>query len=159
MNDLFEMSNREILEENHAMLTELLSRKKRVPKARGSKSVPYPPKFEAIWKDYPIVSGANKKDAFDKYQKRMSETDRPLELQVNIHAAVIKYAEHCKATGRYVMAPQAFWGLKKHFVCNWDIPKEQAQKPKEQVSSSYKQYDPSAPTDKHLTPVDRFGDV
>ena len=62
--------------------------------------------------------------AYAAYKKRLGETDRPLELAVNIHMAVIEYAEFCKATDRFVMLPATFFGPDRHFVNNWSVPTE-----------------------------------
>ena len=103
------------------MLIDLLRAKKK-PKARASKKHEYSEKFEAIWKDYPKVSGANKQKAYAAYIQRQNESETPLQLVVNIHMAVIQYAKFCEATDRYVMLPATFFGHSMPYLDDYTIP-------------------------------------
>ena len=110
------------LDRIEAKLDTLLAKKK--PKPRSSKKHEYSAKFELIWLDYPNTKGSNKQIAYTAYQKRLRETDKPLQLMVNIHFAVIKYAAYLEATGRYAKLPETFFGPSKHYENDWTIPKK-----------------------------------
>ena len=65
-----------LLRDNNAVLAELLARKKRKPKPRGSKRVVYWDFFEAVWSDYPKRAGNNPKQkafAAEIYDQRYWE--------------------------------------------------------------------------------------
>ena len=53
MTELFDKSNREILEENHAMLTQLLAKKKPKPRQKVTGNT----HFDSFWSHYPIKKG------------------------------------------------------------------------------------------------------
>ena len=110
---------------------DLLLAKKKPVKKRTSKKHVYSKKFELIWKDYPNTYGSSKINAYAAYNQRLSETDNPRQLEYDIHMAVIKYAQYIEVTGRYPKLPETFFGPSRHFVNNWDIPKEAESVPKD----------------------------
>jgi len=120
MSDLFSGGINQ-LDRIEAKLDRLLEKRKPT-KPKSAKFNVYDDKFLSIWLDYPSMSGANKAKAYSAYKKRLSETKQPLQLSVNIHMAVIKYAKFCKATNRYVMLPSTFFGPARHYNDNWNVP-------------------------------------
>ena len=97
------------LDRIEAMLIQLTTKKKPA-KARGAKKNQYTVEFEAIWLDYPSTYGANKKQAYAAYCKRVLEATMPSERVKTIHSAVKQYAKFIEATGRYVKLPATFFG-------------------------------------------------
>ena len=130
------------LDRIEAMLVQLTAKKK--PKARAAKKNEYSSNFEAIWKDYPKVSGANKMKAYAAYLARMEEAGLSWSrLIVIMHMAVKAYAKLCKATDRRVMLPATFFGPDKHYNCDWTLPKVKPEAdPNKQLHPTY---DPNAP--------------
>ena len=114
------------VEEKLNWLVDNMQAKKKPAEPRSSKKHEYDDKFQAIWEDYPTRNGASKVKAYARYKKRLSETDRPLELAVNIHMAVIKYAEFIQATGTWTKLPETFFGPSKHYLSDWTIPTQSA---------------------------------
>ena len=130
------------IESDLAEIKAMLTKKKRVAKPKGSTELIYDSKFQAIWKDYPKGHGGNKAKAYIAYQKRLSETKRPLELMVNIHAAVIKYSDFIKATGQSIKHPATFFGPERHYLNDFTPPKQTNGQP-EVFSQAHQQVDVS----------------
>ncbi len=121
-------------------LDTLLERKK--PKPRTSHQVVYSESFKAVWAIYPKVSGANKKKAYAAYCTRVLESVTTSERIKTIHSAVKQYAAFCKATDRFVLLPQTYFGPDEHFLSDWTIPKK---KPTEDPDRQHHPtYDPQA---------------
>ena len=100
---------------------------KNKPEPRSSKKHEYDPTFQKIWESFPKITGANKADTYAQYKKRLSEgVDWAI-----IGAGVISYVAHCKATGRWLMSPQAFMGHKKHYELDWTVPTQAETMPKD----------------------------
>lgn len=110
------------LDRIESKLDELLARKKRVKGVKGAWTKGYDESFEAIWAEYPKVSGANKKLAYAAYEKRLSEVNEPLELVEAMFEAVKRYAKFCEVTERFVMLPATFFGPAQHYLDDFTIP-------------------------------------
>ena len=112
-NCLFEPSQLDRIEQK---LDQLLAKKKHKP--RASKPEAYSEQFEVLWREYPSTYGANKRNAYAAYCKRLEEGVAWIELKV----AIEQYAAHIQATGRYVMLPATFFGPSRHWEDDWSIP-------------------------------------
>lgn len=132
--DIFDQvlkSNMQVqLDRIESKLDELLARKKRVVKPKGSKDG-YHPWFNEVWEAYPKRSGSNPKG------KASSALDRRLEenpnLRYEILEHVVRYSKFCDATGKtgteYVMQAATFFGPDKHYENDWAIPAQKVKVP------------------------------
>jgi hypothetical protein len=133
MNDLFEnpttpehLTDRELLEEIHAMLAALTARKAR-PKVNGvpQRRHQYEPDFEALWAVYPKRNGGNSKWKAQQCWRARIREGAPNEVAV-MHAGVERYAAWCQATGKtgteLVMQATRFLGPGKEYEHRWDLP-------------------------------------
>ena len=130
------------LDRIEAKLDQLLARKKRVPKARGSKSE-YPEWFEEMWKGYPKRAGNNPKNkAFSAVKARLQEGPESSaivhrELFHRMANGVKRYAAYCDAMGTtgtgIVMHGATFFGPADppNYTLDWTIPKSTETLPKD----------------------------
>ena len=165
MTELFDKSNREILEENHAMLTQLLAKKK--PKPRTAKKYEYPDWFEALWREHPKRAGSNpKRKAYSAANTRADERDLStgqscaFDVIQRMLAGVKRYARYCAAMDiqpQYVMQAATFFGPDKHYENDWTIPKK---KPTEDPDKQHHpDFDANADTTIGLDPVNPYEDM
>ena len=141
------------IEEKLNWLVDNMQAKKK-PKPRTAKKHEYDAKFLAIWDDYPTRSGANKAKAYAAYKKRLSETKKPRQLAVNIHIAVIKYAEFIQETGTWTKLPETFFGPSRPYLDDWTIPKK---KPAEDPNKQHHpDFDANADTTIGLDPTNPY---
>ena len=106
---------------------------KKKSKKAGTKPDDYDMSFNSMYADYPYTYGANKRQAYAAYKKRLSETrgkEAQAKLLNKMHMGVVNYAKHCKATGRMVMMPSTFFGPSAHYECDWTIPAQAIKKDK-----------------------------
>ena len=139
----------EQLDRIEAMLVQLLENQKKKPVQKRVGATEYPEWFENVWSYYPKRAGANPKGkAFGALNARS------VKGYLDVNRALIGvqlYAAFCKSTGKtgteYVMQAATFFGPDKHYENDWTIPvqpKKEQEKTPEQISTSYKKYDPAA---------------
>lgn len=114
-----QLSDRQLLEEIHAMLTTLTTAK--TVKRRPAK-VEYNASFLAAWAAYPRRDGSNpKKDAFQAWTARRKEGASPADML----SGARRYAAWCEANGNvgtgYVMQAVRFFGPNCHFMEPWTV--------------------------------------
>ena len=116
------------LDRIESKLDELLARKKRVVKAKGSTD-DYPEWFEKIWAEYPKRSGSNpKRKAFDACNSRVKEAFKIngyVDCADYLWSRTVDYCKYCDAVyqdKRYVMQAATFYGYSKPYEGDFAIP-------------------------------------
>lgn len=154
------------LDRIEAKLDELLAKKKRVVKPKGSKS-DYSDDFMEAWNTYPKRAGSNPKNkAFAAFEKRISDgLANHEEIYFALFEGLRKYKKYCDATGKtgteFVMQAATFFGPDKHYENDWTIPKPKADpyaKP-EIFSQAFQAADFSGKAEARLDPVDPYADL
>ena len=153
------------LDRIEAKLDELLARKKRVVKPKGSKS-DYSDDFMEAWNTYPKRAGSNPKNkAFAAFEKRISDgLANHEEIYFALFEGLRKYKKYCDATGttgtEFVMQAATFFGPDKHYENDWTIPKPTAKNQQPEIfSQAHQAADFSGAAEALLDPVDPYADL
>lgn len=106
----------------------ITKRVKAKPVPKSSKNTAYSEIFEKTWKIYPKREGGNSKiEAYSVWKARLKDAKELVDEESLMFAGTKRYAEFVTASGndgtKYVKAARTFFGINKHYMDLWELPK------------------------------------